>query len=133
MYTKAAVRVTGATFLPMWGVECSGIIPRLNMVADFRDTGSPRTYSWSTISICSPASFYLDGKALRTICVTDRIRRLAPPNTGCTTGFGTASGSPEPNSPYWGLGIPGGAYPGTEVCLGVPRGDGSEIHRFVEY
>jgi hypothetical protein len=27
MYTKAAVRATSATSLPMWGVEGSGIVP----------------------------------------------------------------------------------------------------------
>jgi hypothetical protein len=37
MYTKAAVRATSATSLPMWGVEGSGMVPCPNMVADFRD------------------------------------------------------------------------------------------------
>jgi hypothetical protein len=27
MYTKAAVRATSATSLPMWGVEGSGMVP----------------------------------------------------------------------------------------------------------
>jgi hypothetical protein len=44
MYTKAAVRATSATSLPMWGVEGSGMVPWPNMVADFRDSllGTPR-------------------------------------------------------------------------------------------
>jgi hypothetical protein len=44
MYAKAAVRATSATSLPMWVVEGSGMVPWLNMVADFRDMARlPRT------------------------------------------------------------------------------------------
>jgi hypothetical protein len=39
--------------------------------------GSPRTYSWSAISICSSASFYLDGKALRTICESSAMLQVS--------------------------------------------------------
>ena len=38
MYTKAAVRTTSATPLPMWDVEGSGMVPGPNLVSDFRDT-----------------------------------------------------------------------------------------------
>ena len=42
MYTKAAVRATSATPLPMWDVGGSGVVLLPNMASDFRDMQSGR-------------------------------------------------------------------------------------------
>jgi hypothetical protein len=77
MYTKAAAWATGATSLPMWGVEGSGMVPCPNMVADFRDTaGVWKVQTQLDIQDISSAAFQqVESSKSRSILIMSFVKR----------------------------------------------------------